>query len=307
MSTELDVACHLNVLVPDLSPGNLTLALEEIAGAGFKRVVLPPLDPDAIDVRVLREAIAGAGLSPITIAIQGETADVSSTDAAIRAAGVASLRRCVELTEALGSDQMNGVPYGPFGRAASRPSEAQVAWAAEGVGAVADYAHTAGVMMTFEVLNRYETAMLNTAEQAVDFVRASGSEHLRIHLDTFHMGIEEADPSAAIRAALPYLGYLELGQSGRGALDAGAIDVAELVRQGLDDGYTGRWGVEAFSRSVLSPGDSDFLAVWRDTYLDGAALAVGAQYLFRRAWATSVVGRRARRIERQQGRVSGIR
>jgi D-psicose/D-tagatose/L-ribulose 3-epimerase len=299
VGTELDVACHLNVLVPDVSPSNLGAALDAIASAGYRRVVLPPLDPDAVDVRALRAAISGAGLAPITIAVQHGTADVSSADAAVRAAGLAALRAAVELTHALGGDQMNGVPYGPFGRAASLPSEAQRAWAAEGVGAAANSAHEAGITMTFEVLNRYETAMVNTADQAVDFMRMTGSEHVRIHLDTFHMGIEEADIAAAIRTALPYLGYLELGQSGRGPLDAGSIDVSGVVRQAIVDGYTGRWGVEAFSRSVLSAGDGDMLAVWRATYDDGVALAVGAQHLLRQAWAASVVAPRKSRIERQ--------
>ena len=76
--------------------------------------------------------------------------------------------------------------------------------------------------MTFEVLNRYETSLVNTAAQAVAYVGLSGSEHLRIHLDTFHMAVEEADMSEAIRVAMPVLGYLELGQSGRGLLERGS-------------------------------------------------------------------------------------
>ena len=133
MIADLDVACHLNVVAPDLSPRHLDAALAMIAETGFRRVVLPPLDPD-VEVTRLAAAFARAGLTPITIAVQGLGADVSSIDAGERQRGAAALRRCVDLTRALGGDQMNGVPYGPFGRASSPPSADQRSWAAEAVG-----------------------------------------------------------------------------------------------------------------------------------------------------------------------------
>ncbi|MGY2081714.1 TIM barrel protein [Modestobacter sp. SYSU DS0657] len=139
------------------------------------------------------------------------------------------------------------------------------------LGTVADHAHDRGVAMTFEVLNRYESALINTARQARDFVAASGSAHLRVHLDTFHMAVEEADMLGAVRETAPVLGYLELGQSGRGPLSAGSVDVEAVVRAAIGAGYGGRVGLEAFSRSVLSSEASDLLAIWREPYADGAA------------------------------------
>jgi D-psicose/D-tagatose/L-ribulose 3-epimerase len=294
----LDVACHLNVLLADASSDLLPAALDALADAGYRRVVLPPLDPAATDVAGLRRTFAARGIAPITIAGQGPGADVSSEDADERAAGARALRDAVELTAALGGDQMNGVPYGPFGRASGPTSPAAFERSALEVGRVADHAHERGVAMTFEVLNRYETAAINTAAQAMQYVEASGSDHLRIHLDTFHMAVEEGDLAAAITHALPKLGYLELGQSGRGALGSGAVDVAELLRHAIDSGYTGRLGVEAFSRGVLSPEAGDMLAIWRTPYLDGVGLAQEAMRVIRRGFALSTEGRRAARLAR---------
>ena len=254
--TELDVACHLNVLLADVASDLLPAALDALAEAGYRRVVLHPLDPATTDAAGLRRTFEARGIAPITIAGQGPGANVSSADADERAAGAAALRAAVDLTVALGGDQMNGVPYGLFGRASGPTSPAAFERSAAEVGRVAEYAHERGVAMTFEVLNRYETAAINTAAQAMQYVEASGSEHLRIHLDTFHMAVEEGDLAAAITHALPKLGYLELGQSGRGGLGSGAVDVADLLRHAIDSGYTGRVGVEAFSRGVLSPGAS---------------------------------------------------
>lgn len=295
----LDVACHLNVLVPDAAIITLPDTLEAIAALGYSRVVLPPLDPQATDAPSLRRIFEDRGVAPITIAGgQGGGADVSSADPEVRAAGAALLRDVVDLTAALGGDQMNGVPYGPFGAPRGATSPAAIERSAREVGAVADYAHEHGITMTFEVLNRYETSLVNTAAQAMEYVAHSGSDHLRIHLDTFHMAVEEADIAAAIRMALPRLGYLELGQSGRGMLSTGALDVADIVRRALDDGYDGRLGVEAFSRSVLPPPASDMLAIWRAPYDDGVELAADAMRVIHRGWTMSTVGRRAQRLSR---------
>ena len=297
--TQLDVACHINVLLPDAAPADLPAALRPLGEVGYTRIVLPPLDPAAVDADGLARVLAAHGISPITIAGgQSGGADVSSEDPDERAAGAALLRSIVDLTAAIGGDQMNGVPYGPFGPPAGPTSRAAVERSAREVGAVADYARERGITMTFEVLNRYETSLVNTAAQAVAYVAMSGSDHLRVHLDTFHMTVEEADLSEAIRTAMPVLGYLELGQSGRGLLSTGALDISEIVRRALDDGYEGRWGVEAFSRSVLSAPAADMLAIWRAPYDDGAELAADAMRVIQRGWSRSIAGRRAQRLSR---------
>ncbi|MFF1254395.1 sugar phosphate isomerase/epimerase family protein [Pseudarthrobacter sp. NPDC058329] len=291
MYADLDMACHLNIFVPDLSSEQLPAALDAIAAAGYRRVVLPPLDPDAVDAPALRSLFAVRGLTPITIAGQTPNADVSSASKDVRQAGAALLRRTLDLTVALGADQMNGVPYGVFGHPTGPTERTAFSRSAAEVGTVADEAHERGVLMTFEVLNRYETSLVNTASQAMDYVTASGSEHLKIHLDTFHMAIEEADASAAIRTALPRLGYLELGQSGRGPLSSGVVDVASIVRQALDDGYKGRWGIEAFSRSTLDTGAANMLSIWRSPFQHSAALVTDAANTIESGWAAKTAAR----------------
>jgi len=282
-----EVACHLNVLVPDLSEPGLTGALTALAELGYSHVVLPPIDPESAPLAEWAALFRDHGLAPITLGGQAPGADVSSDDPGDQEQGAAVLRRLVDATVALGGDQMNGVNYGLFGRPETVPSQEAVERSARSLGAVADYAHEQGVVMTFEVLNRYETAMLNTAGQALDFIAASGSEHLRVHLDTFHMAVEEADMIGAVTSAVPVLGYLELGQSGRGPLATGSVDAAAVVRAALDAGYRGRIGVEAFSRSVLPSGVGDFLAIWREPYTDGRALAAEAIDVIRTAEAAA--------------------
>ena len=283
----IDVACHLNVLVPDLEEPGLSRALGALAELGYSHAVLPPFDPDSAPLAEWAARFREHGLAPIAMVGQAPGADVSSADPGEQEKGEAALRRMVEATVALGGDQLNGVSYGLFGRAETAPPEGAVERAAARLGAVADSAHEQGVTMTFEVLNRYETAMLNTAQQALDFIAASGSPHLRVHLDTFHMAVEEADMLGAIRSAASVLGYLELGQSGRGSLATGSVDAAGVVREAIRAGYRGRIGVEAFSRSVLPGFVGDLLAIWREPYTDGRAVAAEAIDMIRGAEAAA--------------------
>jgi len=278
------MSCFMNVMIDGPSREELPGMLESIAELGYTYVVLPPLDPATTDVAWIRDLCAEKSLLPITMCGgMAPESQVGSADESERAAGVARLRALVDFACELGSPQLNGVSYGMFGHPTEPTSADYFSRAARAVGSVADYAHEQGVIMTFEVLNRYETSVVNTAAQAMEFVRQSESEHLRIHLDTFHMAIEEADMMAAIDLALPRLGYLELGQSGRGMLSSGIVDNVAVLRHALAAGYTGPIGVEAFSRSILPSFVADALAIWRSPYESGYVLAAEAADIMRRA------------------------
>ena len=298
LELQLDIAFHVSAVVADPTPEALAAVLPRLREAGYRRAVLPPLDPASTDAAALRRAFEEADIAPIAMTGQAPGADVSSADEAERREGAAALREAVAFAAALGADQLNGVPYGLFGPPGAPTPRAALERAAREVGAVADEASDRGITMTFEVLNRYETSAINTAAQALEFVELSGSRSLGIHLDTYHMAIEEADMAAAIRDALPRLAYLELGQSGRGFLSTGVVDIPKVVQQTLDEGYTGRWGVEAFSRPLVGDGAGDMLAIWRAPYDDGLELAADAVRVIRRGWAESAAGRRAQRLAR---------
>ncbi|MGB3954103.1 MAG: sugar phosphate isomerase/epimerase family protein [Brooklawnia sp.] len=193
----------------------------------------------------------------------------------------------VDFAHELGADQLNGVSYAVFGERSEPFSRERLAASSEILGQVAEYARSAGIVMTFEVVNRYETAMLNTAEQAVAYVQQANSSNLKVHLDTYHMGIEEADMGKAIRDTVTWLGYLELGQSGRGSLLTGAVDVRDALQAAKDAGYAGRIGLEAFTRQFLDAPVANGLAIWRQTYTDPHQVAAEAIALVRSVFETN--------------------
>lgn len=279
-SVGVDLACQSAAFTTDAFGAEFARALPVLRDAGYRRVVLPPLDPATRGVRELGRRIFDAGLAPITMAVQSPEANVASSEPGVRRRGFDRLCRFVELTTKIGGDQLNGVPYGVHGDAASPPSTRVLTNVAELVGDVADEAHAAGIMMTFEVVNRYETSIVNTAAAAVRFVELSGSRHLKIHLDTFHMAIEETDISGALAVALPHLGYLEFGQSSRGLLSSGSLDLAGVLAAARALGYEGRYGTEGFTRALLQEPVADSLKIWSTTFATGQEFVRDAASFF---------------------------
>ena len=69
---------------------------------------------------------------------------------------------------------------------------------------------------------------------------------------------------------------MELGQSGRGSLLAGSIDIAAVLRAAPMTGYSGRVGLEALTRRLLAPATTNSLAIWRNTYSSPHGIAAEA-------------------------------
>ena len=57
-----------------------------------------------------------------------------------------------------------------------------------------------------EVVNRYETNVCNTARQAMELLADVDAAALRVHLDTYHMNIEEFSMADAVRTCGDKLG-----------------------------------------------------------------------------------------------------
>ncbi|WP_313816028.1 sugar phosphate isomerase/epimerase family protein [Citricoccus sp.] len=276
----VDLACQSAAFTTDPFSEEFTRSLPVLKDAGYRRVVLGPLDPSSRGIESLGQRIRDAGLAPITMAVQSPEANVISDEPTVRRRGFEQLRRFVDMTGRMGGDQLNGVPYGVHGDTTARPADEALANTAQLVGDVADEAAAAGILMTFEVVNRYETSVLNTAAQAVRFVKLSGSRNLKIHLDTFHLAIEEPDLIGAVSLALPHLGYLEFGQSSRGLLSTGSLDLLRILEEVQALGYAGRYGVEGFSRATMQEPVADALKIWDTTFRTGEEFVRDAAALF---------------------------
>ena len=134
-------------------------------------------------------------------------------------------------------------------------------------------------------MNRYETNLLNAGARVLRFIDEVGKPNVFVHLDTFHMNIEEADCVGAIELCADRLGYFHVNENHRGYLGAGMIAFAPSFRALRRIGYDRTIGFEAFSSSVAGGALAGMVAAWRDIWSDSDDIAAHALAFMRREFA----------------------
>jgi len=215
----------------------------------------------------LKGAAADAGLG-LTYSI-GMTADMdlASEDAATRKKGVAFLQEVARTMKHMDGTVMAGVNYSSWPRKLLPAEDKQVLTdrAVEGVREAIKAAEDCGVLFCVEVVNRFEQFIMNTAAEGIAFAERVGSPNCKIHLDTFHMNIEEDSIGGAIVEAGAWLGHFHLGEPNRRPPGRGRMPWPEIFRALREINYQGALVMEPF----LIPGGEvgRDIAVYR--YLPG--------------------------------------
>ncbi|MCO4319070.1 sugar phosphate isomerase/epimerase [Phyllobacterium sp. 21LDTY02-6] len=264
---------HAYTWVPQWTTEDGAYAVERAAAFGFNHVVVPIRNHENIEPTKIGRIFADAGLKPVTTSPLQIDNDISSTDRSIWKRGVERHKTALELAAAMGADRMGGILYSAFGKATRVATEDNFNAAAEGLAIVADKAKTMGMMLSLEVVNRYETNLINTASDAVRMIETIGADNVKVHLDAFHMNIEEDDMMDALETALPHLAYFEIDQNHRGSLSRGTIDFSPLLIRLKHAGYQGLVGVEAFSSAVSHPDIVAGVGAWRNLFEHGDHIA----------------------------------
>lgn len=248
--------------------------------AGFDGVEISLLAGSMPKVELYQRLLTDNGLRVACSTGLTPELDVSSPDRDIRRAGIAHLIDGLETAAALGSPVLGGVTYAPWFRFPEaddlRPFVERSAVSLAEVARVAD---GLGVVLCLEILNRFETYMLNTVEQGLSFLDLVDHEAVRLELDTFHMNIEEDDLGQAIRLAGRRLGHFQCAANNRRAPQHGRIDWHE-VKSALDDvAYEGWVVFETFPNPAVEVGRSTH--TWRHLVTDADAEARAAATLMR--------------------------
>lgn len=132
----------------------------------------------------------------------------------------------------------------------------------EGMQTLAPLAQAHDITLGMEVLNRFESHILNTAEEGVAFVKEVGAENVKVMLDTFHMNIEECSIGDAIRTAGNLLGHFHTGECNRMVPGKGRTPWREIGDALRDIGYDGTVVMEPFVQ-MGGQVEKD-IHVWRD-------------------------------------------
>jgi len=237
---------HALVWAGDLAPASARKIIESSKQAGYDLVELSLHAPEVMDIAFTRDLLQEHGMKVGCSRGLSFAADVSSEDPECVRRGIAMLEEGVTLAAELGGNYFGGILYGAMAKYPG-PLTAKGRYnATESVKRMADFAAKKGVTLGLEVVNRYESNQLNTALQALEMLDKVNAPNVKVHLDTYHMNIEETDFMKPVLACGDRLGYVHIGESNRGYLGTGTINFSEFFAGLAAINYQGVITFESF-------------------------------------------------------------
>ena len=252
---------------------------------GAQLVELAIVEPASVSVSKLKTALASSRLEqPVICGAFGSGRDLRGSPSEV-ANATQYVSELIEMAHALGAKIVCGPMYSRTGRSGAHTAEereSQFDQIALGLEKLCAKAEDSGIILALEPLNRFETDCINTIEQAVEMIDRVGSDALKIHIDTFHMNIEEADSGAVIRHYAEYIGHVHASASHRGLLGEDQVDWTGVLGALHYAGYQGDIVIESFSREnqVIAKAAS----IWRKLYDSPEQLAVEGLQFLRKTW-----------------------
>jgi D-psicose/D-tagatose/L-ribulose 3-epimerase len=175
---------------------------------------------------------------------------------------VEHLCRSMDKAAEMGCEALSGVTYGGIGeRTGLPPTMTEYDNIARALTAAARHAKKLGIAFGIEPVNRYENHLINTGAQAKWMIEKVGADNIFIHLDTYHMNIEEKGAGNGILDAREHLRYIHLSESDRGTPGEGTCDWDEVYATLAAIGFRGGLAMESFIN--MPPEVGYGLAVWR--------------------------------------------
>jgi D-psicose/D-tagatose/L-ribulose 3-epimerase len=237
------------------------------AEAGLDFVEIPLLDPGSIDVEHTRSLLDRYGLGcSCSLGLPPEVHLPSDPEGARR-----FLDGAVEATAALGSPVLTGCLYTHVGTLTGKPPEpSELEAVAHTLKRTARRAAEYGLELGIEAINRYETYLVNLASQAGELLDRIDEPNVFVHLDTYHMNIEEKGFYEPIVSLGSRLGYIHLSESDRGTPGTANVHWDEVFRGLKDIDYGGALAMESFA--AVNEALIGATALWRDVVGDPDAL-----------------------------------
>jgi D-psicose/D-tagatose/L-ribulose 3-epimerase len=245
--------------------------IERAKKLGLDLIEIPLMRIDLCEPAAIRKEAERVGIKVCTSTVLNEATDLTSSSSTIRKAGLAYLKKCVKATSDMGGNCLSGVIYSAIGKkSVTRPTVKEWEYSAQGLKEVCRYARDFGVTVGLEPVNRYETYLINTASQAMELAEMIDEPNIAVHLDSYHMNIEEKDFYQATRLAGPRLCHYHLCENDRGVPGTGLVDWDGIFRALAEINYTGNVALESFVE--VSDNMREATCIWRDLAPSGDVL-----------------------------------
>lgn len=270
------------------SPGFTDIDLpliERFRGYGAEVIELAIVDPAAVSISKLKDTMKRAELErPVICGAFGSGRDLRGSPKEVEAA-TAYIDQLIDIAVNVGSKVVCGPMYSRTGRTGVHSDEerdAQLTQIASALRPLCQKAHAEGLILAIEPLNRFETDCINTVEQAVGLIDRVGEPALKVHIDTFHMNIEEIDSSAVIRDMAGHIGHVHASASHRGLLGRDQVNWTGILTALYETGYNGDIVIEGFSMDNKAIAKA--ASIWRELYDSPEQLCVEGLHFLCDTW-----------------------
>lgn len=238
--------------------------IKKVMGFGFDGVEIPVFaGMDMDEAKRLGEFLKEENIPCTALSvIAPDLGNSVSTDKALRDSMVTLVKNHIDYSVELGAELLMGPLSQALGYfSGARPTGQEWQWSVDACKAFGEYAGKKNMTLSIEPLNRFEQYMVNTAETAVEYIKAVDMEHVGLIMDTMHMNIEELDIAKAMEYAMPYTNHIHISENNRGIPGSGHAcrkDVFDVINK---SGYDGWLTIEAFNEGA--PSMQGPLHLWR--------------------------------------------
>lgn len=273
----IKIGVHALTFIGDIENKSIETCLSQVSKIGYDVMELPLLNPDALDTNFVSKAYEKFNIEPtVSLGLSFKT-DIASEDKDRVNAGQELLLKALQKTIDVGSSNLCGVIHSALQKNDAPKTKKGYENSLSVIRDLAEKANQNNVTLSLEVVNRYETNIMNTAEDALNYLNDLNMPNVKIHMDTYHMNIEEdnfIDPIKSI--GKNKLGMFHIGENHRGYLGSGHINFKEAFTGLREIEYSGIVTFESFSSKVVDPVLSNTLAVWRNLWSNSEDLATQA-------------------------------
>lgn len=223
-------------------------AFRKSAALGFDAVEIFAPGPDAVDPTEVASLMGEHGLAVAAVGTGAGMVkhglSLTDIDPAKRAAAIDFVKSMIRFGSHWNAPAIIGSMQGKWGGSLSR--EAALDLLTEALEILGPYAEQQGVNLIYEPLNRYETNLLKTVAEGVEYLQKLQTRNVKLLADLFHMNIEEANLADALRSGSGHIGHVHFVDSNRRATGLGHMDFAPIARALIETNYDGFLSAEAF-------------------------------------------------------------
>ena len=215
---------------------------------GFDSMEVHIRAPELVDGPRLAEHCSKIGLEISSIgtgqAYSMEGLSITSIDEAVRKSAVQRLKNHLDLGAVLRCPVIIGSMRGQIGE--GQTFDDVDALMVESMKELADYAEKTDTEIVIEAIDRFETNYLHTAADVLGLIGRVGSDRVMVHLDTFHMNLEETDWRTPILQCGPHLGHVHVADNSRNYPGRGLLDFRPIIAALMEIGYQRSLTIECY-------------------------------------------------------------